>query len=244
MFKKLFYGILVLIALAFVFKNKFTNDKHDTPETRSLAGDTQASFHSVEVHGNFLIKLDQGDKSTYQIEADKAALEDIEVFVDDQTLVVKNKKRSWMDFEKNQQVLIHITAPEYREIEAHGAVQLESLQTLKSQSLDLSLTGASEGDLSTEVNELALQTSGAADFKVAGQANRAQMEVSGAGEIKAYDLEIDDLQVSISGAGHAEVYVNEKLDVRVSGAGSVKYKGSPDEISQHISGAGSVKKVP
>jgi hypothetical protein len=49
--------------------------------------------------------------------------------------------------------------------------------------------------------------------------------------------------VAISGAGSAEVYASVKLDATVSGAGNVNYKGNASEVNQHVSGAGSVKKV-
>ena len=49
--------------------------------------------------------------------------------------------------------------------------------------------------------------------------------------------------MDISGAGSAEVYASVKLDAEVSGAGTVRYKGNATNVSQHVSGAGSVNKV-
>ena len=46
----------------------------------------------------------------------------------------------------------------------------------------------------------------------------------------------------MSGACDAEVFASVKLDVKASGASDVKYKGNA-AVSQHVSGAGNVKKV-
>ena len=54
---------------------------------------------------------------------------------------------------------------------------------------------------------------------------------------ETYDIEI-------SGAGEAQINVTKKIAAEISGAGTVKYKGSPSEIDQNVSGAGSIKKVP
>jgi Putative auto-transporter adhesin, head GIN domain len=54
---------------------------------------------------------------------------------------------------------------------------------------------------------------------------------------------LENTKVDISGAGSAQVFASVKLDAEVSGAGSVTYKGNAVNVSQHVSGVGSVNKV-
>jgi hypothetical protein len=69
------------------------------------------------------------------------------------------------------------------------------------------------------------------------------MDLSGASDIFAYDLVSESYDLEISGAGNAQINVSKRIHAEISGAGSVKYKGSPTEVDQSVSGAGSIKKV-
>jgi hypothetical protein len=69
------------------------------------------------------------------------------------------------------------------------------------------------------------------------------MDLSGASDIFAFDMIAENYDIDISGAGNAHLNVSKRIRAEISGAGSIKYKGSPTEIDQQVSGAGSVTKV-
>jgi hypothetical protein len=77
-----------------------------------------------------------------------------------------------------------------------------------------------------------------------GQTRDVDLDLTGAGHAHCYDLLAENTKVDISGAGSADVYASVKLDAQVSGAGSVNYKGNAANVNQHVSGAGSITKVP
>ncbi len=238
MFKKIFYGSLVIIALAYVFRHKISSPASHDGIRETVSDD----FHSINIKGNFTVELEHSNSSRFEIQTQENNNKHLEIYIDDQTLYVKNKKSSWLDKDSKT---IHLTigAPELRYIEAHGAVELIGKDPINTQELEIEVSGASEGRLDIDTKYLYVRTNGAADFNISGRSESADMQVSGAGEIKAFDLDLDKLDIQISGAGHAEVMVEDYLNIQVSGAGSVKYKGSPAEISQQVSGAGSVRKV-
>ena len=76
-----------------------------------------------------------------------------------------------------------------------------------------------------------------------GETRRFTLETSGAAKAMCYGLLSEETIVDISGAGEAQVYASQKLQVDVSGAGNVSYKGEVKNISQEVSGAGSVRKA-
>ncbi len=90
---------------------------------------------------------------------------------------------------------------------------------------------------------MVLDCSGASKIKLTGTAVDVNMDLSGASDIFAFDMPAENYDIEISGAGNAQLTVNKRIRAEISGAGSVKYKGSPTEIDQSVSGAGSIKKV-
>ena len=67
------------------------------------------------------------------------------------------------------------------------------------------------------------------------------MNIDGAGGIKAFDLEVDELDVELNGAGTAQVYAENDLDVEIRGIGKVTYEGDP-KLHKNISGLGRLKR--
>jgi hypothetical protein len=87
---------------------------------------------------------------------------------------------------------------------------------------------------------LELDCSGASNLYLSGFAEEMTFESSGASELHAYDLETHHCDLDISGASEAQVYAVKSLSVSASGASDVYYKGDPERISQHVSGASSL----
>ena len=69
------------------------------------------------------------------------------------------------------------------------------------------------------------------------------LQSSGASEVMATDLKASKCWVDLSGAGEVDIWAVEELHIQVSGAGEVNYKGSPEKITQDISGAASVTRL-
>ncbi len=238
MFKKLFYGALVLLALAYVFRERNSQSKGSNVAHEHISGE----FHSLNIQGNFNIFLSESDEYMYKVISQDQDSEDIDMYIKNQTLYIKSPKKTWLQYTPKD-IEVNVSTPGLRRIIANGAVNLQTQNPIKSDELELELSGASKGNIEIDVEEFIFLSSGASNVKIEGKAYQAQMKVSGASEIKAFDLLLKKLYLQISGAGHAEVNVLQELDVHVSGAGSVKYQGSPSEISQQVSGAGSVRKV-
>ncbi|MEM6631288.1 MAG: head GIN domain-containing protein [Bacteroidota bacterium] len=248
-FRKLFYIALVIFAVSIVFGKRFGgfnffSSSSEQEESHAGAFELESEgtpFTRIDISGNFLVKLRADDQPAYAVKASGNHKDKIKAYIEGETLYISYKGKNWLSQGFSKQVEVHIQAPELERIEAHGALRLESENTLKVDELDIHVSGASEADLNIHVDYLDLRASGASDIDLKGKAQECKLQVSGAGEIDAEELKTEDMDVSISGAGEARVYVTDALDVKVSGAGSVKYTGNPKNISQSISGAGSVK---
>jgi hypothetical protein len=86
-------------------------------------------------------------------------------------------------------------------------------------------------------------TDAGTDFNsVLQQKDRSNIICSGSGGIDALDLSTNLTRVEVSGSGQAEVNVQSELDAQIRGSGSVYYMGTPEKITQEISGSGRLER--
>ena len=232
----LFYSTIILVAGVFYFSKK--SDKHSIKGDGNILAENRdvAEFHSIKVYGGYEVFLRQSDDYHILVEADENLHSNIITEVSHGVLTIRNEGR----LKSSDDMKLYITAPNFRAIEAHGAVEIESEESIHGESMEIKVSGAAEIDLELEVENLSAHFSGAGDVELEGKAKRADVSISGAGKLEAYNLRTEEVKVSISGAGYAEVFASESLNVGVSGAGSVRYRGNPSSVSKSISGAGSV----
>jgi hypothetical protein len=198
-----------------------------------------SSFNAIEVSGAYNVILTQGTAVSVIVEADDNLQDLIRTEVRGSTLVIDNKKPIY----HSKTMKVYITITDLKSIDLSGAVDVETQGKLTLPELAISGSGASDGKLDLDVQHLGLDCSGGSKLKLSGSAKDVEVDISGAVDLFAYDFPAESYRLSISGAGKAEINVSKNLKVDISGAASVYYKGSPANISQDVSGAGSVKKV-
>ncbi|MEI6683080.1 MAG: head GIN domain-containing protein [Bacteroidota bacterium] len=203
-------------------------------ETRKVG-----SFHAIEVSGAFEVLIKQGDGEEVTIETDRNILPLVRTEVEGSTLKIETRKNVY----HTTVLKVYVTVKELNKIELSGAVNVKTDGKLTVPELSIEGSGASEAKMDIAVEKLKLDCSGASKLKFNGTAGDVNMELSGASEIFGFDLAAGNFDIEISGAGNAQINVSKKLHAEISGAGSVRYKGTPTEVDQSISGAGSIKKV-
>ena len=203
-------------------------------ETRKVS-----AFDGIEVSGAFDIILKQGATEEVTVEADANLLPLIRTDVAGSTLRIETKK----PVNHVTVMKVYVTVKDLKRIDVSGAVDINCDGQIKVPELSLDASGASDSKLDIAVQKLDLDCSGASKMKFSGYAKDVSMDLSGASDIFAYDLLAETYDIEISGAGNAQINVSRKIRAEISGAGSVKYKGSPTEVDQSVSGAGSIRKV-
>lgn len=198
-----------------------------------------SSFDGIEVSGAFDVELTQGSAQSVVVEADENLMKAIRTDVESGTLIIEEKR----PIQHSSKLMVHITVTDLKKIDLSGAVDVNTVGTLKLSELDISASGATDSKFNLDVQKLLVSSSGGSKIKFQGNAVDAKIDVSGAVDLFAYEMPTDNFDLSISGAGKAQINVKKELSVDISGAGSVRYKGNPTKISEDVSGAGSVKKV-
>ena len=201
-----------------------------------------SNFKEVEVGGAAKVMVSQGDKPSVKVETDDNLMQYIEVFQEGDKVYVKEKRG--YNLQPSGDINIYVTSPVYRRISASGACDIIGQNKISnSEDLHLEVTGAGDIKMEVDAPRLSAEVSGSGNINLKGQTKDVDLELTGAGHAHCYDLLAENTKVDISGAGSAEVYASVKLDATVSGAGNVNYKGNAADVSQHVSGAGRVKKV-
>lgn len=201
-----------------------------------------SSFKNVEVHGASDVLVSQGSQSAVKVEGDDNLLQYIEVNQEGDRIVIR--ERSGYNLRPTNSIRIYVTTAVYNKIDASGACNIIG-QSKISNPEDLSMHVSGAGDIKMEVDapRLSASVSGSGSIDLKGQTKDVDLDLSGAANAHCYDLLAENTKVDISGAGSAEVFASVSLDARVSGAGSITYKGNASNVSQHVSGAGSVNKA-
>ena len=140
-------------------------------------------------------------------------------------------------------VKVYVSAPLFKEMQASGACTIKGMNKItSSESLNVSLSGASNVIMDVSAPNVVLDLSGASHVDLRGQTKDLSIEGSGSSNIDAFNLLSENANISLSGAGNADVHASVKLEAHASGAANINYKGNPT-VNSNTSGAGSVKKA-
>jgi Putative auto-transporter adhesin, head GIN domain len=202
-------------------------------EERKVSG-----FKAIQIGGAFEVSLKQGSSEFCYVEADENLLEYIETRVVGGILKISTSKSI-----KNPKALnIYIGVKDLDLLDLSGACEFKSEGRIKTEDLELEISGASEVNLSIDVNALELDLSGASEVELVGSAKAMKADCSGASELEAFGLEVTNADIEASGASEADINVTGMLIVDASGASSIDYKGNPDSVKKDLSGAADIDK--
>ncbi len=196
-------------------------------------------FTGVEVTGVFDVFVTQGDSYNLEVEAPAKHMEHIETFVEDQVLYINYTRRA----RNLRDLTVHITAPEFSYLNASGASSVQSTERIEAPALRLKISGASDMELSLNIEHLQTTISGASSVNLSGVATRHDLQVSGVSRVRAYDLETLMTDAKSSGTSNVRIRVVEKLEALASGTSSIIVRGNPPLVNYSTSGTASVRGV-
>jgi len=242
----LFTVCVVGWSLAFSFKVSAT-DSAATPGQIASSADkiwNLSEFTRISIAGSHGVTLVQGDKERISASGTDDALERLEVFVRDDELVIRNKRRGvigsllrgWDDGRAN--LLIEFIDLEQLKLSGSGLLRVAEL---RSPEFALVVSGSGSTDIEHLVGDsLNLRVSGSGDINLAGGVDRQVISISGSGHYEGRNLATEAATIRVSGSGNANVAASILLDASISGSGSVRYRGEP-KVNSSISGSGRVR---
>lgn len=212
--------------------------------TLAFAQDRQkinvGSFDALSVSDAFAVEISVGREESLEIEIDDQFRDDLIAEVRGGMLII-GLENSRKNRRMRESPKAYITVKSLNKIHISGAVSLRTRDILKSDKMELHLSGASVVKMELETKEFSFEGSGASVVNIEGSTNSQSIRMSGSSQFKAYDFESVNADIRIGGACSVDIYVTDRLDVRASGASNVRYKGGAS-VDSDTSGASSVRK--
>jgi hypothetical protein len=230
--------VFILAGAAAIAQNpKIINDPNAQKRTVS-------SFHGIAIHSGIDLYLNQGGDETVAVSASDPEYRDrIVTEVQDGILhIYMDDKWHWNWGWGNHKLKAYVSCKMLDDLKASGGSDVYIDGTVKSEKLELHLSGGSDLHGKLEIGELTVGQSGGADAYIGGSASKLFVHVSGGSDFHGYDLMVDDCHAQASGGGDVYVTVNKQLDASASGDSDIHYKGSGSVRESHTNGSGSVSR--
>src|SRR5580658_2605055 len=230
--------LFMLAGVAAIAQNpKVINDPNAQKRTAS-------GFHGVQISSGIDLYLSQSSDEAVAVSASDPEYRDrIITEVQDGILhIYMDDKWHWNWGWGNHKLKAYVSCKLLDELRASGGSDVYIDETIKSQKLELHLSGGSDLHGKLEIGELTVGQSGGADVFVSGSAAQLNVHASGGSDFHGYDLAVDNCQASASGGSDVYVTVNKQLDASASGGSDIHYKGNGSIRELHASGSGSVSR--
>ncbi|NOZ33022.1 MAG: hypothetical protein GXP01_08120, partial [Alphaproteobacteria bacterium] len=211
-----------------------------------------SGFTGIDVQSGLKVIATRAETYSVRIEADdEAALEKIEITLRDDVVYIR-RNDSFFDFvfdggflgmfsSRNDQPIIHISAPDMSSLVASAGARIELDDTAPPDLTIKASSGASiwVGELTTA--ELTLDLSSGANARLVGVCELATVEFSSGASFSGSDLACTEAYVDGSSGGSATLAVTDEVRGKVSSGASLMLIGTPAAIDVSASSGGSVR---
>ena len=199
---------------------------------------TTATYDEIKVSGFFDVDLVAGTEGKINVNAEENILEYIIIESENNILSIYTKKG--ISIQTNKKVTIQVPFESLNKISLVGSGDVNSKNTIKSDNLDIKLTGSGDMNLEIEAKTTEISLAGSGDMVVKGKSGDLISKLSGSGNIDAYNLATANADVAVAGSGDLKVFCTESLKARVAGSGDINYKGNPKTKDTKTAGSGDI----
>ena len=235
--------ILIAITFAFISAGVHAQDdkvfvRDNNAQPRTVSG----SFNGISVSGSIDLFISQSNEETVVVSAADAKYRDrIVTEIKDGMLNIYYNEKG-LQWSGDRKLKAYVSFKTINELRASGSSDIFANGVIKSESLELGLSGSSDFKGAVDVQELSLHQSGSSDAKISGRAGTLKIDVSGASDVDGYELAADYCDANASGASDIQLTINKELTARASGSSDIYYKGSGVIKDVKSSGSSTVKR--
>lgn len=195
-------------------------------------------FNAIKAAEAIDVYLKKGDKESVRVEVSGTDLSNVITEVSGSNLKIHMASGTF----RKTNVKAYVTYVDIERISASSASNVFSEETIKTNSMDISVSSAATVELNLIAEKIIADVSSAGDIVLEGRAKMLDVEASSAGDIDAYRLESEEVRARASSAGSIKITASKSLDARASSGGDVRYRGNPLKTNTDSSSGGSVKK--
>ncbi len=195
-------------------------------------------FSEIEVTGNIKLDLTQDSVSNLQIRCQPSVLPYVITETENGVLKIYTRKLF-----VNREIKVHVMNPDFNRIKAAGATEIRSFGKIRSENLDVQVSGISKADLDVQVSrDINLSLSGASHLEIQGLAYSLTSSSGGTTQIEADKLLVRNARVNASCASDVELNVTDSLFADLTGASSFSYINRPMFVNERSMGFSKVER--
>jgi hypothetical protein len=217
------------------------------------------AFEGILVGGVFDVLFTYDDEHSIEVEMRENLFEHLRIDVRNNVLRVNFANNVTINF-AGTRPQVRITAPYIKSATFSGVVVTTGWDVIEAERFTLSVSGASDPDMSFRVDELTVTASGtcrvrvigvtadsvtatasgASTISLNGTSPRLTARASGTSRVLANGLASTRAALTASGSSQIEANVTVDLRATASGSSRITYSGNPASTNKNTSGTGSV----
>lgn len=227
---------IIFLAVTSIWLSACLDEEDPGPRQHDERNYAVIDFDRVEAGDALDVTIIYGSNYSIKAEGDRRNLDDLEVFKTGNSLILR------YDESENRQytTFITITMPALTGIDFSGAVNGKASGFNEVDRLDITLSGASLGQVNMDAAALFININGASQLRLKGEGAQLDASISGASVLTAFEYETVEATLHVSGASRGRVNVSQHLQVIATGASEVIYRGNP-QLQVETSGASVVR---
>lgn len=183
------------------------------------------AFQSVALQGPHNVVVTVGGQPSVRAEGDTAALDMLDIHVENGRLVVATR-RGWSWSGPRGQVTVHVTAPSLQEAAIGGSGDMR-IDRVQGDRFEASIGGSGDMEIAAlQAREAEFSIAGSGGIRATGSAEAAAISIAGSGDMALNALQTRRAHVSVMGSGNISVQASEAVDGSIMGSGDVTVAGA------------------
>ena len=214
--------VALLAGIAVGVVAMYASDSSNREKTTRGSGTAAAeardlpSFAAVELAGANTVHIAVGGEQAVVVRGDDNLLDRVVTEVRDGALVITNRG----NVEATAPMSVDVTLPTL------DTVQLTGTGTVEVKGL--------------QADELTIRVPGAGTVTANGSVDRLVADLDGAAEVELGELVARHVTATLDGVGELRVHATGSLAATLSGTGAIYYAGHPRNVTQSVSGTGTI----
>lgn len=200
-------------------------------------------YHAIHISGGIDLYLSQGDEAVAVSAADLSDRDRIVTEVENGVLQVHmaGQRMHWGSW-GDRKLKAYVSFKQLDGLNASGGSDIFIESGIRTDKLDLGLSGGSDLKGKMTVRELAIIQGGGSDIYLGGEVTHLSVHATGGSDFHGYDLLAEECRVDASGGSDIQITASKELSINASGGSDVYYKGAAMIKDQHASGSSSITK--
>lgn len=199
------------------------------------------SYDGIHVAGHYEVTLVNGNEGTIKLEGNEKDINEIETYVKNNTLIIKQKESSWFRNWNSKKAIITIPVEQISYANLSGSGFIQSDIMLQGSHFKSIVSGSGKIQLKLNTQTLEGKVIGSGHLILSGTSNHINLNVTGSGKISAESIVAKDGEATITGSGNIYMYSNNSLEAKITGSGNLVCLGSPERQKTNITGSGDIE---